>query len=94
MQPQLQGLEVQAVVGGDDDLTVDYAPLREFGRDCGDQFREVARHRAFIAAAKLDLIAVAEADGPKPVPLRLIRGVGRDRPNRFGQHRRHRRHDG
>ena len=28
VQPQLQGLEVQAVVGGDDDLTVDHTALR------------------------------------------------------------------
>ena len=90
----LQRLEVQAVVGGDDDLTVDHTPLRQLGLGRRDQFGKVAGHRPLVAAAQLDLIGVAEADGPEPVPFRLIGRIGRDRRNRLGQHRRDRRHHG
>ena len=77
--PLLQRLEVQAVVGGDDDLAVDHAALRQLGSDRRDQFGEVAGHRPLVAAAQLDLVAVAEADRPEAVPLRLVGGAGRDR---------------
>src|SRR6185437_8347630 len=88
----LQCLEVEAVIGGDDDLAVDHAALRQLGDRRGDQLGEIAGHRFFVAAADLDLIAVAEKDRPEAVPLRLIRRVRRDRFHRFGQHRRNRRH--
>ena len=71
----LQRLEVQAVVGGDDDLAVDHAALRQLGVDRRDQLGEVAGHRPLVAAAQLDFIAVAEADGPEAVPFRLIRRI-------------------
>ena len=90
----LQRLEVQPVVGGDDDLAVDDAPLGQFGLDRRDQLGEVAGHRPLVAAAELDLVAVAEADRPEAVPLRLVGRAGRDRRHRLGQHRRNRRHHG
>ena len=37
-----------------------------------DQLREVAGHRLLVAAADLDLVAVAEDQRPEPVPLRLV----------------------
>lgn len=37
MDALLQRLEVQAVVGGDDDLPVDHTAMRQLGPDRGDQ---------------------------------------------------------
>ena len=90
----LQRLEVQAVIGGDDDLAVDHAALRQLGLDRRDQLGEVAGHRPLVATAQLDLIAVTETDRPESIPLGFIRGIRGDRLDRLGQHRRDRRHDG
>jgi hypothetical protein len=68
----LQRLEIQSVVGGDDDLAIDHATLGRLGRDRRDQFGEVAGHRPLVATAQLDLIEVAEAYRPESIPLRLI----------------------
>ena len=95
VQPQLQGLEVQPPGGPvrQHDLPVDDAPGRQLGQEGGHQLGEVAGHRPLVPAADLDLVAVAEDDGPEPVPLRLEEEVpGRDRVHRLGQHRRHGRH--
>lgn len=94
MDALLQRLEVQAVVGGDDDLPVDHTAMRQLGPDRGDQLGEVAGHRPLVAATQFDLITVAKADGAESVPFGFIRRVRRDCGDRFGQHRRHRRHDG
>ena len=74
----LQRLEVQAVVGGDDDLAVDHAAFRQLGLDRGDELGEVAGHRPLVAAAQLDLVAVAEANRSESVPLGLIRRIRRE----------------
>ncbi|MDT5130672.1 MAG: hypothetical protein QOG79_1616 [Mycobacterium sp.] len=94
MNPLLQGLEVQAVIGHDDDLTVDHATLRQLSGGGHDQLREVARHRPLVAATQLDFIAVPETYGPEAVPLRFIGGARRNRRNGLRQHRRERRHHG
>ena len=83
----LQRLEIQAVVGGDDDLAVDHAAFGQLGRDRRDQLGKVAGHRPLVAAADLDLVAVAEDDGPESVPFRLVGRLGWDRRHGFGQHR-------
>ena len=83
----LQRLEIQPVVGGDDDFTVDHAALRQLGLDRGDQFGEVPGHGPLVAAAQLDLVAVAETDRPEAIPLRLVGRFGWDRCHGFGQHR-------
>ena len=49
-------LEVQTVVGGDNDLTVNHASFWQLGRR--DQVREVPRHRPLITATELDLFDV------------------------------------
>ena len=72
MDALLQRLEVQAVVGGDDNLAVDHAALRQLGLYRGNQLGEIAGHRPLVSAAQLDLIAVAEANGPEPIPFGLI----------------------
>ncbi len=58
----------------------------------GNQLGKVPGHRFLVAAADLDLVAVAKKNRPEPVPLGLIRRVRRDRFHRLGQHRRNRRH--
>src|SRR6185312_13825468 len=79
---------------GDDDLPIDHAPFRQLLDDPGDQLGKVPRHRPLVAAADLHLVAVAEDDGPEPVPLRLIAvlAVGY-LLDRLGEHRRDRRAD-
>ena len=51
MDALLQRLEVQPVIGGDDDLTVDHATIRQLCGGRRDEFGEVAGHRPFVAAA-------------------------------------------
>ena len=94
MDALLQRLEVQAAVGGDDDLAVEHAPLRELRLERRHEFGEVARHRPLVAAAELDLVAVAEDDRAEAVPLRLVRRSRRDVGHRLREHRRDGRHHG
>jgi hypothetical protein len=86
--------EVEAAVGGDDDLAVDDRARREVAPDGGHQLGEVARQRSLFAAADLDLVAIAEHDRAKAVPLGLVELAWRNCRHRLGQHRRDRRHDG
>ncbi len=91
-----QRLEVELVAGRDDDLGVHHAALRQLLLHRGHDLGEVAGHRALVAAAELDLVAVAEHDAAEAVPLRLVeeaRAVGHVL-HRLGQHRGHRRHHG
>ena len=92
MDALLQRLEIQAVVGGDDDLAVDHAAFRQLGDGRGNQLGKVPGHRFLVAAADLHLLAVAKKNRPEAVPFGLIRRVRRDRLHRLGQHRRNRRH--
>ena len=62
MDALLQRFEIQAVIGGDDDLAVDHAALRQLGGGGRDQFGEVPGHRLLVAAADLHLLTVAEKD--------------------------------
>src|SRR5262249_23733458 len=89
------GAVVQRTPGrvGDDDLAVDHAALRQASLDRRNDLGEVARHRPLVPAADLDLLAVAEDDRPKAVPLGLEAQLAiRDGLDRLGQHRRDRRH--
>jgi len=74
MDPLLQDLEVKAPKGGigHDDLPVDNAAIGQPQPDCRYELREVAGHRSEIAAADLDLVAVAKDDRAEPVPLGLV----------------------
>ena len=92
----LQHLELQRVAlpVQHHDLAVDHRPLREVGQHRVDQLREVAGHRALVAAADLDLGAVPEDDRAEAVPLGLVQLSGGDLRLRLGQHRLHRRHHG
>ena len=90
----LQRPEVQAAVAGDHDLAVDHGARREVAPDGLHHLGEVAGHRPLLAAADLDLVAVAEHDRAEAVPLGLVELAGRDRGRGLGQHRRDGRHHG
>ena len=92
MDPERQQIEVETMVGGDHDLAVDDGALREVLPKWIDQVGEVARERALVAAADLDVVTVAEHDGTEAVPLRLVEVVaGRELTRELRQHRRNRR---
>ena len=65
----LQRPEVEAAVTGDHDLAVDDGARREVAPDGVHHLREVAGHRALLAASDLHLVAVAEHDRAKPSHL-------------------------
>ena len=54
------------------------ARSREVGEHRLDDLREVSGHRLLVAAADLDLVAVAEDDRAEAVPLGLVELAGRD----------------
>ena len=87
-----QCVEVEtAIVGvGHHDLAVDHAAIRQVVQHRLDQLGEVARERALVAAGQFDVVAIAEHDAAKAIPLGLVQptvaignGVGQ-----LGQHRR------
>jgi hypothetical protein len=97
MDPLQQGLEVQppAIGAGYDDLAVDNGPGRQAFQYRGDQLGKVPGHRTLVAAADLDLIAVAEDDRPEAIPFRLIAQLAlRDLLHGLGEHRGNGRHHG
>ena len=71
MQPQLQRLEVETVLAGDDDLAVEHAALGDARLQRLDELREVAVERPLVAALDEHLVAVAKDEGAEAVPLRL-----------------------
>ena len=96
MQPHLQGIEVEPVRGGDDDLSIHHTPARQRRSERVVHLGEVAIERLEIAALDVHVRAVAEHDGAEPVPLRLVqeRATGGQRLGDLGQHRLDRRGDG
>src|SRR4051812_38112752 len=94
MDALLQRPEVEAVVALDDDLAVDHGSLWKGVPDGFYDVGEVAGHRPLLAAADLDLVAVAEHDRAEAVPLGLVELAGRDPCDRLREHRRDRRHHG
>src|SRR6185369_6132899 len=95
MDAQEQGLEVEPVGADDHDLAVDDAALRQRGDQRGDELREVPVHGLLVAALQQDLVAVAEDQRSKAVPLGLelpsvTAGQGL---RRVGQHGRERRRE-
>ena len=74
--------------GWDDDLAVDHAPLGELRPHGVEQLGEVPGEGPLVAAAELDLVAVAEDDAAEAVPLRLVDEALLDGqlPGELGQH--------
>ena len=72
VDPLLEGVELQTAVHHQDDLAVDDAALRQLPLHRLDDVGEVARERALVAAAELDLVAIAEHQRPEAVELRFV----------------------
>ena len=101
MDPLQQRVEVQAaaIAVGHDDLAVDDAPVGEPLAKGFEELGEVAVERLLVAARELDVVAVAEHDAAKAVPLRLeqpavarrnlARELRQHRLDRRGQRQRH-----
>ena len=88
----LQEIEVETLLGGDHDLAVEHRAPGERVPQLLDELGEVPVERALVAAAELDLVAVAEHDAPEAVPLRLVEHPvgGRELADELREHRRHR----
>ena len=89
MQPQLERVEVESMIGGDDDLAVDHASLRQSVQQRVVQLGKVPIERPQIAALDVDVRFAAEHDRAEAVPLRLVQeiaGLGK----RLGELREHR----
>src|SRR6187551_1830990 len=71
MQAQLQEIEVEALVGSDDDLAIDDTARRQPLEQCLMQFWKIAIERLQVAALYVNGIVAAENDGPEPVPFRF-----------------------
>jgi hypothetical protein len=71
MKPQLQRLEVEALLARDDELAVERAPGWELAQERLAQLRKVAVERLLVAALDVDLVAIAKDQRAEAVPLRL-----------------------
>src|SRR5688572_19625749 len=81
VDPLLEGVEVEAVRGGDHDLAIQHAVLGQPVEQRLAQLREVAVERLRVAALEEEVgAAAAEHDGAEAVPLGLEEEVAR-----FGQ---------
>jgi hypothetical protein len=69
MQPELQRLELESLLAGDDNLSVEDAPLRQLCLQRIDQLREVAIEWLLVAALDEDFIPVTEEKRAEAVPL-------------------------
>jgi hypothetical protein len=97
MNTLLQALEVEPPLAVDeDDLAVEHDPLRKRGFERGLELRKVSIERSPIPALDVERVAVAENEGPEPVPLRLeeTRRGGRKALDELRQHRLDRRRNG
>jgi len=93
MQPQLQPVEIEAVIMSDHDFPIQHALRRQSRTQRVQQFGKVPVQRLLIAALDKNLIPVAKNKRPKAIPLGLKDPViaGRQLLNPFGKHRQHRR---
>src|SRR5687768_9521598 len=71
MDPQEEGLELESIRPGDDDLPVEHAALRDVRAQRRRELREVAVEWLEVPTLDEQLIAVAEDDGAETVPFRL-----------------------
>src|SRR3954471_7607321 len=96
MQPQLQQVEVQSLLGCDDDLSIENASLWQLRLERLDQLGEVSIERLLVPALNEHLVAVAEDERAKPIPLGLEDPAvaRRQLADALRQHRQDRRIDG
>jgi hypothetical protein len=71
VKPQLKRLEVEPAVAGDDDLTIEHAAAGQLCLQWINQLGEVSIQRFLVAALNEDLVAVAEDERAKAIPLGL-----------------------
>lgn len=72
MDAELQGLEVEAGLTGDDELSVDHRSGRELLQDRGFELGKVAIQGFEVTALQEPLATVSEEQHTEPVPLRLV----------------------
>src|SRR5690625_7845572 len=95
MNALLEGREIQDAIGIlDDDLSVEHAALRQRRAQRRDELGKVALDWFRIPRPDEDLIAIAENDCPKAIPLWLILLPRWDLLGDGRQHRLHGRHYG
>ena len=96
MEPHLQRVEVEAVRRRDDDLAVNHRARRQLLDQGLVQLREIAVERLQVAALDEHVGRVAEHDGAKAIPLRLVQKVlaARQGLGELREHRLDRRRDG
>ena len=73
MLAQLQRVEVEAALVGDDELAVEHDPIGQLFEQRLAQLGEVAQQRLLVARLQIEVVAVAEHDAAEAVPLRLVR---------------------
>ena len=71
MQPELERHEIESAFARDHDLAVEHTSLRQLRLERFDQLREIAVERLLVAALDEHLVAVAEDERAKAVPLGL-----------------------
>ena len=71
MNPQKQRLEVESLRTDDDDLAVDDTALRKCCQQRIDELGKVAVHRLLVAALQQNVVAIAEHQSAKAIPLRF-----------------------
>ena len=72
MQPQLKGIEIEAVGCDDDDFAVEHAVLRQPFEQGLVQLGKVPVEGPEIPALDIELCLAAKHDGAKAVPLGLV----------------------
>src|SRR3954470_14993188 len=89
MQAQLQRIEIKAVRSCDDNLTVDYATLRQRFQQSVVQLGKVTIERAQIPALDEYVCAFAKHDGAESIPFWFIQILlsRRQHISQLGQHR-------
>src|SRR2546423_670521 len=89
MQAHLQPTEIEAVLGGHDDLAVDHGARRQLLEKYGVELWEVAVERSQVATLDEDVVLVPKYDRAKAIPLGLEEKVAvmRHGVGDFGQHR-------
>ena len=95
VDPEEEGVEVEAAGSSDDDLAIDHGPLGEGRPKRRLELGEVAVQGSQVAALHEELVAIPEDDGPEAVPLGLVGPAGPVGQRRLGlrQHRRERRRE-
>ena len=71
MNAELQRIEVERVILGDDDFAVEHAASGQLCAERLEQFREVTVQRFPVATLDQDLVSVAKHQSAKAVPFRF-----------------------